>query len=85
MVRCRALRHSTTHRPAPLAVTILAELVAEDFERRRTACEAAASTIWGYGYRACRTPAEQREWVTAYVKYLQGLLDAHLTPTDRPR
>lgn len=60
-----------TFRPGPaLEASILREVVTADFDQRFDACVAVTATIWGYGFRMCRTPVERAEWMDAYYEHL---------------
>lgn len=71
------------YRPELPPAPVLAEIVAPDFDQRFDACVAVTATIWGHGYRMCRTPLEKREWMTAYCEYLKQLMAACSGPTGR--
>lgn len=65
-----ASSRSVTYRPGPPPASILREIVVSDFNQRFDACVAVAATIWGYGYRMCRTPMEQKAWMDDYFEHL---------------
>jgi len=67
---------SSPPRPALPDASTLAEIVVPDFDQRFAACAAVAAGIWGHGYRMCRTPLEQREWMAARIRHLERLLAA---------
>jgi hypothetical protein len=67
-----ASHRAVTYRPGPPppSESILREIVIADWRRRFDACVAAAATVWGYGFRMCRTPVEQKAWMDAYFEHL---------------
>jgi hypothetical protein len=71
-----ASHRAVTYRPGPPPASILREIVVADFNQRFDACVAVAATIWGYGFRMCRTPVERSEWMAAYFEHLDMLLSS---------
>lgn len=78
-------RRPIIYRPGPPPNSVLTEIVLPDFTQRFDACAAVSATIWGHGYRMCRTNAEHAAWIARLVDHMEGIRAALPNPMEQER